>query len=128
MNKSFSAMAGYTCLSVNLVGEGEPERLEGASVNADLFDVLGFARRSGRIFTRGDDRPGAPGTVMLSHGLWQTRFGGDPGVLGRKVSARRRPVRGRRGDAGELHVPAARDAGSGRPCGSTRDFEDRTDT
>jgi predicted permease len=85
LSKAFEAMAGYTNLSANLVGEGEPERLDGASVNGDLFDVLRAHAARGRIFTAADDRPGAPATVILSHGLWQTRFGGDPTVVGRRV-------------------------------------------
>ena len=85
MTRSFEGISGYTYLSVNLVGGGEPERLDGASVHGDLFDVLRVRAALGRIFTEADDRPGAPGTVILSHGLWQMRFGADPGVLGRKV-------------------------------------------
>src|SRR5262249_49140923 len=51
----------------------------------DLFAVLGSRPARGRVFTPDDDREGAPGTLVISHGLWQSRFGGDPGVLGRKV-------------------------------------------
>src|SRR5262249_45914780 len=50
-----------------------------------LFAVLGSRPALGRVFTPDDDREGAPGTLVISHGLWQSRFGGDPGVLGRKV-------------------------------------------
>jgi putative ABC transport system permease protein len=85
MSKSFEAMAAYRGLSVNLVGEGDPERLDGASVTADLFPLLGVQPALGRAFTATDDQEGAPGTLILSHGLWKRRFGGDLGVSGRKV-------------------------------------------
>ena len=69
----------------NLVGAGEPQRLDGAVVSADLLPLLGRGPALGRGFTADDDRHGAPGTVLLSHHLWRSRFGGDPAVLGRKV-------------------------------------------
>ena len=72
--------------SVNLVGQGDPERLESCgSVSSDLFRLLGIQPMAGRLFTTADDRIGAPGTVLLSYGLWQAVFGGDIGVMGRKV-------------------------------------------
>jgi putative ABC transport system permease protein len=83
---SFEAMAAYRGLSVNLVGEGYPQRLEGASLNAEVFPILRQRPLLGRSFQPSDDREGAPGTVLLSHGLWQTVFGGDPWVVGRKVA------------------------------------------
>jgi predicted permease len=83
---SFEAMVAYRGLSVNLVGQGQPERLEGASVNWELFSVLGKGPLLGRTFSAEDDRAGAAGTVLLSHGLWTALFAGDPGVVGRKVS------------------------------------------
>jgi putative ABC transport system permease protein len=85
MSTSFETMAAYHGLSVNLVGEGDPERLDGASVTADLLRLLGARPALGRAFIAADDQEGAPGTLLLSHGLWRRRFGGDPGVLGRKV-------------------------------------------
>jgi predicted permease len=85
MSGSFEVMAPYRGLSVNLVGAGDPLRLEGASVTADLFPMLGARAHLGRIFTEEDDRDGAAGTLLLSHRLWQTRFGGDSAVAGTKV-------------------------------------------
>jgi putative ABC transport system permease protein len=83
--RSFEAMGVYTNVSENLVGEGPPERLDGAAVSADLLPLLGATPALGRTFTPDDDRDGAPGTVLLSWGLWQTAFGGDPGAVGRSV-------------------------------------------
>lgn len=85
MNTSFEAMGVYRNLSANLVGEGDPERLEGASVTGDVFPLLGARPALGRVFTAADDQEGAPPTLVLSHGLWMRRFGGDPGVAGRPV-------------------------------------------
>ena len=85
MSRSFSAMAAIRPLSVGLVGVGEPEQIEGASVTADLFPMLGAQPFIGRLLTPDDDRPGAPGVVVLSYGLWKQRFGADPAVIGKRL-------------------------------------------
>jgi len=85
MSHSFEAMGAYVSTSVNLVGQGDPERLEAASVSSDVFPLLGIQPLAGRPFNSTDDRIDSPGTVLLSYGLWQTVFGADPGVIGRKV-------------------------------------------
>lgn len=82
---SFESMAMYRGLSANLIGARDPELVEGASVTFDLFPLLGVKPAFGRTFTAEDDRDTAPGTLLLSFGLWQSRFGGDLSVLGRKV-------------------------------------------
>jgi putative ABC transport system permease protein len=64
----------------------EPEQLVGASVTADYFAVLGARSLYGRGFTADEDRPGGPRAVVLSHALWQRRFGGDPAILGRVLT------------------------------------------
>ncbi len=81
----FEGMGAYLPIENNLVGEGEPDRLEGAAVTADILAMLRVPAALGRVFTPADDREGAPGTVILSHGLWQARFGGDGGVIGRRL-------------------------------------------
>jgi putative ABC transport system permease protein len=85
LSRSFEAMANLHFESVNLVGAGEPQRLDGAAISAGMLPLLGRPPALGRGFTEADDRAGATGTLLLGHRLWQTRFGGDPGVLGRKV-------------------------------------------
>jgi putative ABC transport system permease protein len=65
---------------------GEPERLIGGAVSADYFSVLGVKPELGRVFTHDEDKPGAPPVIVLSHGLWQRRFGGDPGIIGREIN------------------------------------------
>jgi putative ABC transport system permease protein len=86
MSTSFDAMGAFVPISVNLVGQGDPERIEGTSVTADLFPLLGSHPSFGRAFTSADEREGAAGTLLLSHRLWQAAFGGDPGVLVEKSS------------------------------------------
>ena len=68
-----------------LVGDGQSERLEVADATPSLFGILRASPAIGRPFTEADAEPGAPPTVMLSHGFWQQRFGGQPSVLGRHV-------------------------------------------
>jgi putative ABC transport system permease protein len=71
----------------NLTGSGEPERLQGARITASLFSTLGVTPLIGRTFTEDEQTdPGMASSVaVLSYGLWQRRFGGDPGVVGRKI-------------------------------------------
>ncbi|MDB4965832.1 MAG: hypothetical protein JWN44_1521 [Myxococcales bacterium] len=83
---SFSGFAASTNVSANLVGLGEPIRLDGAAVTSDLLPLIGVQPTLGRVFTAEDDREGAPGTVLLSWGLWQNAFAGDQDVLGHKVT------------------------------------------
>ncbi len=73
----------------NISSDGEPERVQGGAVTASLFRVLRTAPELGRVFTAEEDQP-APGAapkrvVVLSHGLWQRRFGGDPTIVGRAI-------------------------------------------
>ena len=83
----FSSFAAYTDpSSANLTGSGEPRRLVGAEVTNDFLPTLGIQPLIGRPFTPADDRPGAPGTILLSYRLWQTEFGGAPDILGRTLS------------------------------------------
>ncbi|HEX7090102.1 MAG TPA: ABC transporter permease [Longimicrobiales bacterium] len=83
--ESFERIAAYNVRSANLVGRGDPVRLQGAAVTADLLPLLGVQPARGRWFTPEDDAPGAPGTVLLSHGAWQQVFGGDAGVVGATI-------------------------------------------
>jgi predicted permease len=88
---SFAALAAYSDTAVNLVGEGTPQRIEGASVTGNLFPTLGRPAWIGRYFSDHDDQASAPGTVVLSYPLWQTDFGGDGNVLGRSIFLDDRP-------------------------------------
>ncbi len=86
MSTSFESLGAFRSLSVNVTGgQGDPERLDGASLTAEVLPALGVQPLMGRIFTEQDDRDSSPGTVILSYGLWQDRFGGDHSILGATV-------------------------------------------
>src|SRR2546430_8016816 len=80
-NTVFTGMAAMAQKNFNFTGVGEPERLDGRRVSANLFDVLGVQPRLGRGFLPQEDTPGTH-VVILSHGLWQRRFGSDPRIIG----------------------------------------------
>jgi predicted permease len=78
--------AGYTQNSeVNLTGQGEPARIVASEVSANLFRVLGVRPLMGGDFGDGEDLAGHGHAVLLSYGLWKTRFHSDPNVLGRSA-------------------------------------------
>ena len=87
-NASFSGMGGYAHISqgFNLTGEGEPRRVLGSYASAGLFPLLGIQLAAGHYFTVEEDRAGSSPAVILSHRLWQSRFGGDPAVIGRTIT------------------------------------------
>jgi putative ABC transport system permease protein len=85
-NQSFARMAAISDHDFSLTGRGEPERLQGQSVSAALFQLLKVAPVIGRDFTETDDQVGATRVVILSHGLWQRRFGGQADVIGQTLT------------------------------------------
>ncbi|MGH9373662.1 MAG: ABC transporter permease, partial [Vicinamibacterales bacterium] len=74
-----------------LLGRGEPERVQTGVVSANCFDAMGIRPIAGRTFRDEDDKPGADAVLMLSHGYWRSRFGGDPGVVGQVFEMNDRP-------------------------------------
>jgi len=85
--KSFSNIAAASPLwNFTLTGGGEPEPIQGLFVSQNLFDMLGARPAIGRGFLPDDDRQGANPVVVISHALWQRRFGGDSNVLGRALN------------------------------------------
>jgi len=82
---AFSQIAAQTGRSLTFAGTEEPERVEGAGISASLFPLLGVKPALGRNFREDEDRPGAPGAVLLSDDLWRRRFEGDPGVIGKTI-------------------------------------------
>lgn len=84
-NHTLQAVAGFANWSGTLVGDGPAERLPGLRVSANMFEMLGARAAVGRTLRADDDVPGRPQVVVLSHGLWQRRFGGDPAVVGRSL-------------------------------------------
>jgi putative ABC transport system permease protein len=80
-------VAGYSHgQELNLTGLGDPVRLYGTAVSANLFSLLGVRPESGRIFLPAEDQAGKDNVVILSHALWQQKLGGDPMVIGRWVT------------------------------------------
>jgi putative ABC transport system permease protein len=90
--KSLSVVAAIEGSSASLTGgNAEPERVEVARVSEAFFDVLGVGAAAGRTFSRDESGPHGPLVAILSYGLWQRRFGGDRGIVGREVEINGRP-------------------------------------
>ncbi len=85
ISRSFAAVSAEAAVSATLATDGEPIRLHGRLVSADHFDVFGVHPMLGRSFHADEDRPGAPRVVVVSHALWQGRFGSDPRILERRI-------------------------------------------
>ena len=81
---AFSDIALYTDGAATIDGDS-PQRVAAANVQANLFSVLGVRAERGRTFTPDEDRPGGPTVALLSHELWERRFGSDPAVIGQKI-------------------------------------------
>ncbi len=79
---SFVFAAAYDEWRANVTGSGEPERIDGAQVNVEYFDVFGVTPVAGRFFTVDEDDDGKDSVVVLSHGFWTRKFGRDPAVIG----------------------------------------------
>jgi predicted permease len=88
-NTVFTELAGWvngvSTWPVNLTGEGDPERLQGFRVSANLFRMLGVDAAQGRAFLEEEDRLGQNRVVVISHDLWSRRFNSDPGLIGRSI-------------------------------------------
>ncbi|HEX5581012.1 MAG TPA: ABC transporter permease [Gemmatimonadaceae bacterium] len=89
--RSFESMAASHGATYNLTGTGEPEQLRASRVTANFFGTLGVQPALGRGFTADEDRGGDDFVAVLSHGLWQRRFGGDRAILGRTIQLSGRP-------------------------------------
>jgi putative ABC transport system permease protein len=83
--ESFEGMAGFRSQIFNLTGVDKPLRLQGRTVSWNFFELLGVVPQLGRGFVEQDDQPGAPPAAMVSHGIWQEKFGGEPALVGNQV-------------------------------------------
>lgn len=81
----------YHSMSFTLLGRDEPERVSTGVVSHDFFQVLGVQPLAGRLFVPADERPGAEAVLLLSHGYFQSAFGGDPGIVGQVFEMNDRP-------------------------------------
>ena len=92
-NRVFARLAAYVTLTDALTGGGEAERVPSALVSWDIFQLLGMRPALGATFVAAhDDVPDGAPVIVISHGLWQRRFGGDPDIVGRTVAVGGRPV------------------------------------
>src|ERR1043165_8135151 len=85
-NQSFEQIGAYGPDDVNLTGDGEPERLDGQVVTANVFSILGVAPALGRTFSPEEDQLGHEHVVVLSDALWQRRFNRDPSIVNRTIT------------------------------------------
>lgn len=78
----FAGMLARFAIALSVSGRGQTDRAEGELVSGDYFETLRVGSAIGRVLTQDDDRvPGAHPVIVLSHGYWARRFGGDPGIL-----------------------------------------------
>ena len=90
--RTFESLAAFESGEFSLTGGGEPESVAGAIVTFDYFNVLGREPLHGRTFTAQEDTPGNNHVVLLSYGLWQRRFGGNPNIVGQTISVDNEPT------------------------------------
>jgi predicted permease len=90
-NRSFEHMGVWTPSQVSVSGVGDPEQVLSISVSPGVLEALGVPPEFGRLFSADDQKPGATPTILLSHGYWQQRFGGERDVIGRAVIVDSRP-------------------------------------
>ena len=84
-SRSFDAIGFYRRWAFNFHHDDDPDRVQGAQVDAALFPLLGKQPILGRHFLPAEDVPGGGGVALISHQLWQSRFASDPDILGRAI-------------------------------------------
>ena len=91
-NKSFSGLIAADLRSLNLTGNKAPQRVWSTMCSANYFDVLGVRPMLGRGFLPAEDtKAGSAPVAVISYGLWQTRYGGDPNIVGQTISLNKLP-------------------------------------
>ena len=90
-NQVFEHLAAIRAESFSLTDGGEPERLSGIRVTTNILPLLGVQPASGRDFLPEEERPEKAQVALISYGLWQRRYGGDPGIIGQTVTLDGRP-------------------------------------
>jgi predicted permease len=84
-NRSFQSLGAYRTGDVNIAGRGEPVRAHAARASAGVLAALGVPARIGRFYSAAEDLPNTEKVVVISDGLWHRAFGGDPGIVSRRV-------------------------------------------
>src|SRR4051812_39020642 len=122
---AFSDIGLYSDGSATIDGDS-PERVRASSVQANVFSILGAHPERGRDFSTDEDRPGGPRVAIISHELWERRFGGDPSIVGKSVQVSgnatlvvgvmpaefKPPLDYAAGDRSDIYFPLAVDAQS----------------
>jgi predicted permease len=90
-NTTFQDIGAYDADSLSVTGAGEPEQVRGLDVTDGTLPLLGVKPVLGRLFTREDDSPGSPDTVLLSYGYWHKKFGAASSVIGRSITVDGKP-------------------------------------
>src|SRR5271163_3374187 len=90
-NTTLQDIGAYSGDALNVTGAGEPEHVPGLDVTDGTLPILGVVPALGRLFTRQDDSPDAPQTVVLSYGYWQSKFGGASSAIGRALTVDGKP-------------------------------------
>lgn len=85
-NRSLDSMVAFVDWSANLTDRGDPERLQGVRISADVFQMLGAKSVRGRTLLPDDDNSSSERVVVLSYGLWQRRFGSDSSIVGKTLT------------------------------------------
>jgi predicted permease len=91
-SQTLASLAAWDPGAFTLTGVGEPERLQTLFVSAEFFPLLGVQPLLGRVISPEDDRPNAPRVAVLTYALWQRRFNGEPGVIGRVIQLNEAPA------------------------------------
>jgi putative ABC transport system permease protein len=78
-------MAAFVDIRADLTGTGEPEQIPGQAITPNLFSLLGINAWLGRTFVAEEGHPGNDDVALLSHALWQRRFGGAPDIVGKRI-------------------------------------------
>jgi putative ABC transport system permease protein len=84
-SRSFETLSARQGFTGNLTSSEQPEKIQGEKVTWDYFPTLGVAPLAGRAFTEDEDKPGGTPVILLSKGLWQRRFGGNPAIVGQPI-------------------------------------------
>src|SRR5690348_4660376 len=85
-NRSLDSMVAFVDWSANLTDRGDPERLQGVRISADVFQMLGAKSVRGRTLLPDDDNSSSERVVVLTYGLWQRRFGSDNSIVGKTLT------------------------------------------
>src|SRR5215210_2402047 len=89
----FDGLVEYHQMNFDLINRGEPDRVDTGVVSHNFFDLLGIKPVVGRSFVQSDDAKGAEAVLVLSYTYWQTKFGGDPNIVGQVFEMNDRPHR-----------------------------------